>query len=229
MLFRLKVYFICLASIFITRVAVADLLDEPSPVSNANPSTSGVSETQGKSTTSPTEDKATKSVDKTSGGTTRKGKNQSTSSNPSEKSNKSSVQNAKRPPIEFKSSGLSGQRSKGSIRLVDNVVVWQGDLRLEANEAVIYYDEKTSEVARIVATGNVRMNRSSKDLPEKIRAEGQELVFYNFDRKVILRGNAKLWRGGDLIRGREIIYDLDKAIIRADRVDGLVQPKEADK
>ena len=46
--------------------------------------------------------------------------------------------------------------------------------------------------------------------------------------RVELEGNARLWRGADLVRGKKIIYEMDTGWIRADRVAGEVHPPEKD-
>lgn len=107
-------------------------------------------------------------------------------------------------------------------------MVTQGDLRIEADKAAVHFDQKTEEVSRVVATGNVKIFRVDPDTQQKVRAESNEVLFDNMQRKVTLKGNARLWRGPDLVRGKQITYELDSGWIKADRVEGIVQPGEAD-
>ena len=113
----------------------------------------------------------------------------------------------KREPVYFESMGLQGQRSQGVINLLDKVVVTQGDMRMEADKANVHFDQKTEEVNKIVAIGNVKMFRTDPDTNQKVRAESNEVLFLNLERKVILKGNAKLWRGGDLVKGKRFAVD----------------------
>ena len=38
--------------------------------------------------------------------------------------------------------------------------------------------------------------------------------------------NARLWKGGHLIKGKKIIYDLNSGMISVDEARGVVQPGE---
>ena len=132
--------------------------------------------------------------------------------------------NEKREPVYFESVGLEGMRSQGLIKLLEKVIVTQGDMRLEADRATVHFDKKTEEVSKVVATGNVKLLRTDPETRQKVRAESNEVLFDNLERKLTLKGNAKLWRGGDLVRGKQIVYELDTGWIKADRVEGIVQP-----
>jgi hypothetical protein len=39
-----------------------------------------------------------------------------------------------------------------------------------------------------------------------------------------MEGNARLWRGTDLVRGKKIVYEMDTGWIRGDRVAGELHP-----
>jgi lipopolysaccharide export system protein LptA len=127
-------------------------------------------------------------------------------------------------PVHFESNGASALQEKGTLELLDNVVVTQGSMRMEADRAKIFYDEDKKDVDRVVAVGNVKMFKIDEDSGEKIQAFGDEVVFYNKKRTVTMAGNARLWRGADLVRGKKITYEMDSGWIRADRVIGEVHP-----
>ena len=73
------------------------------------------------------------------------------------------------------------------------------------------------------------MSKYSEDPAEKVTARGQKALFYNDQRKVVLQGDARLWRGGHLIKGAQITYNLDDGMITVDRAEGVVQPEEKKK
>lgn len=131
-------------------------------------------------------------------------------------------------PVEFQTDGLNGLREKGYVELEKNVVVTQGSMRLEADHAQAYYDEVTRELIKVVCDGNVKMFKTDEDSGEKIKALGDSAVFMNKERKVTVEGNARLWRGNDLVRGKKIVYEMDSGWIRADRVAGEVHPTDKD-
>lgn len=132
----------------------------------------------------------------------------------------------RKQPVTFKSKGLRATKEKGVMELSEDVVVTQGDLQLRANHAKVYYNDNRDEVSKVVVTGNVKINKSSQDPKERITGVGNEGVFYNSERKVILRGNAQLIRGDDVLRGKQITYELDTGWISVDNVEGVMQPGE---
>ena len=133
-------------------------------------------------------------------------------------------------PVHFESKGLKGLREKGLVELVDNVVVTQGDLRLEADKAQVFFDEAAHDVVKVIAEGNVKIFNIDENTGEKLKAYGNQVVFLNKERRVIMEGNARLWRGDDsVIRGKKITYEMDTGWIRADRVAGELSPSEKDK
>jgi lipopolysaccharide transport protein LptA len=137
---------------------------------------------------------------------------------------------AKNEPVHFESKGLRGLREKGTVELIEEVVVTQGDLRMEADRAQIFYDENQREVVKVVATGNVKMFNVDKSTGEKMKAFCNEVHFLNSERTVVMEGNARLWRGTQsVIRGKKITYEIDSGWIKADRVAGELQPEDTKK
>lgn len=131
---------------------------------------------------------------------------------------------AARAPIQFESKALQAMKDQNKVMLKEDVIVTQGDFRLEADEATIYFDPGTREANKVIAVGRVKAFKSDPELKQRVKAECNEAVFHNQERKMVLRGNAKLWRGDDLVRGKQITYELDTGWIKADRVEGVVQP-----
>ena len=134
-----------------------------------------------------------------------------------------------REPVHFESKGLKGLREKGTVELLDDVVVTQAAFRLEADHAQVYFDETTKDVTKVVADGNVKIFNVDENTGEKLKAYGDQVLFLNKDRVVIMQGNARLWRGEDsMIRGKKITYEMDTGWIKADRVAGELTPSEKD-
>lgn len=164
------------------------------------------------------------------------GPSASRSSNAQAKSETSKSKNGKKnqakskEPVHFESKGLKGLREKGLVELVDNVVVTQGDLRLEADKAQVFFDEAAHDVVKVIAEGNVKIFNIDENTGEKLKAFSNQVVFLNKERRVIMEGNARLWRGEEsVIRGKKITYEMDTGWIRADRVAGELSPSEKDK
>lgn len=132
-------------------------------------------------------------------------------------------------PITWKSKGLRAAKDRGTLELNQDVQVVQGDLELTSNHAKIFRDEVLKQVSKVVVTGNVKIVKSSLDPLEKVVGTGNEAIFLNSERKVTLKGNAKLVRGPDILRGKQITYELDSGWISVDNVEGVMQPNEKDK
>jgi len=108
--------------------------------------------------------------------------------------------------------------------LTGHVLINQGGFRLEANEATIYFKKKSREPYKVVAKGGVKVFQAGTQTTSRMTAQCSEAVFFNAERKVILRGSAKLWHGDDFVSGKQITYELDTGWIKAERVEGVVLP-----
>ena len=126
--------------------------------------------------------------------------------------------------VKFWSRSLSGFRDQGSVILEEDVVVTQDDIRLEADKATIFFESKSHDVKEVHAIGSVKFSRIDPDTRQPIRAEGREAVFSNAKRMVTMKGEPVLHRGDDVVRGKVIYYDLNNGWVKADRVEGVVQP-----
>ena len=131
----------------------------------------------------------------------------------------------KNAPIQWKADGLKGTRSGQLVELQKNVVVTQADVHMTADRAKIYFNE-ADEVERVQALGNVRMRKKAELAKDQMSARGDEAIFMAVQRKVTLKGNAVLWRGGDVVKGKKIDYELDSGWIKVERVEGVVAPGE---
>lgn len=216
-----------LASIIYATNAHADLLDEEaSPISsNKAEQDSGKPSSNGQK--SPSKDARPSEAVTTP--SKRVGSAPSKTDLTNSKNSKKNQAKSKEP-VHFESKGLKGLREKGLVELVDNVVVTQGDLRLEADKAQVFFDEAAHDVVKVIAEGNVKIFNIDENTGEKLKAYGNQVVFLNKERRVIMEGNARLWRGDDsVIRGKKITYEMDTGWIRADRVAGELSPSEKDK
>jgi len=97
----------------------------------------------------------------------------------------------------------------------ENLVVFKGNVMARQKDIVIYADtleaiivEDGKGIERVVANGNVKIQQGLRV------ANCQKAVFYNSDQKVILTGDPRVWEGGNMVSGDEIVFD-----IRQDRVE----------
>jgi lipopolysaccharide export system protein LptA len=142
---------------------------------------------------------------------------------------KKKKKNAEKEPVRFESNGARGIRDKGKFELIDDVVITQGTMRMEADQAIIYVDQESNDVKTVHATGNVKLFQEDEETGERLKAFGEKMVFNNIKRNIVLSGNARLWRGPSLVRGKKIIYELDTGWIYADKVVGEMHADDAGK
>jgi lipopolysaccharide transport protein LptA len=218
--------FFLLAGMLFGSQAKSDLLDEEDGPLNIPGAEPGGHKSQEPARPAPSDTKAKPSgLDSTS-------KSVSTPAKARTSGPKSRIksENKANEPVHFESKGLKGLREKGLVELVDDVVVTQAQFRLEADKAQVFFDEAAHDVVRVVAEGNVKIFNIDEKTGEKLKAYGNQVVFLNKDRRVIMEGNARLWRGEEsVIRGKKITYEMDTGWIRADRVAGELAPSEKDK
>jgi lipopolysaccharide transport protein LptA len=132
-------------------------------------------------------------------------------------------------PVTFESEGLRGTRKDGILELKKDVVVAQGDFRMDADQAEVIFDQETEEVDHVVASGNVKIFKTDPRTGEKVKANGDKVTFYARKQTVTILGNARFSRGNDIVRGKTITYDLKSGWLNAEKVDGVVQPAAENK
>lgn len=130
----------------------------------------------------------------------------------------------KKEPINFRGEGLSGLREKGYVEIHKDVVVTQGDLKLESQKAEVYYDENNNDIKKIIVKGKVKLTRPSIEEGQSVKASSDIAEFDAVKQQILLHGNAELVKGSDVIKGNFISYDLKTGWINASKVRGVVKP-----
>lgn len=129
-------------------------------------------------------------------------------------------------PVRLRSKGFKGSRDQGFVDLEKDVVISQDDLKIEAAQARVYFKKDSQEVDKVHAKGNVSITKKDANSGTDVRARGNEVLFFNGERKVVFQGNAKFWRGKDLIQGKRIIYNLQSGWAEAEEIDGVLMPED---
>ncbi len=111
------------------------------------------------------------------------------------------------------------------INLEAEVDIRQGDLRVQAERARIYFDAAPRRVGRDALTraelrGNVRFSFGKGTA--QIRGSCDRAEFLPHE-SVVLSGNVQATRGGNIIRGRQIIYYLHTGWIKVSEAEGVMQ------
>ncbi len=129
-------------------------------------------------------------------------------------------------PINLSSDGVSALKEMGTIELEKNVLITQGDLSLKSSKARVYFVNDGNEVQKIVAEGDVQVDKFDEISQKPIHASGKKMTFLNDKQIIILEGNAKISRGKDNMRGNMITYDIKSGQIKAEKIETVVYPEE---
>jgi lipopolysaccharide export system protein LptA len=108
-----------------------------------------------------------------------------------------------------------------------NVVVFSGNVVAQKSGSVqfadrieIYLDEREGRVVRTVSTGNVRI--VTRDCRH---GSARRMEYDDLEQRVMLRGDARVWREGDVVDGDTILIDLSRDWAVAER--GRLKPVRA--
>ncbi|RZA28883.1 MAG: OstA family protein [Proteobacteria bacterium] len=114
-------------------------------------------------------------------------------------------------PVSFNADRLELQDRQNRVVLSGNVVINQGNLRLQASRTTVAYtDAGKLEIQRLDATGGVVVTRGNET------ARGDSAV-YDFNRRVIIMsGGVALKRGGDTLNGGRLVIDLRTGLASVD-------------
>jgi lipopolysaccharide transport protein LptA len=108
-------------------------------------------------------------------------------------------------PLRITSQDLEARMKDGARHMIftDNVRATRGELVLTANRLDAFYPKGSSRPDRIVATGNVVMNRDGGE------AHCQKMTYLESDGRIHCEGNAELVREGDIAKGDKIEWDVE--------------------
>ena len=127
-------------------------------------------------------------------------------------------------PFEIRSDELEAADTDGRKRLLflGNVRADQGALALRAQRLEAFYPRGRSQPDRLIAQGQVVIHQGERraycDRAELLRAED----------RVVCRGNARLEEGCDRVRGREIVFHLDREVLKVNgAADVRIHPRGA--
>ncbi len=127
--------------------------------------------------------------------------------------------NQKQDPIEITSERMRSENNGHKIVFSGNVKSIWGDLEMNSDVLEIYSQGTPSgskptnskftegqELDEIIAIGSVKIIKGDR------RAEGDRAIYYDKQQKIILTGKpfATAWEGKNIIKGREMIFFLEK-------------------
>jgi lipopolysaccharide export system protein LptA len=131
-------------------------------------------------------------------------------------------------PVEVLADHLENLQKEGLNIFSGNVVATQNSSTQWADRMEVYLDDRGDKIVRTVSTGNVRIiTRDCRSGTAK-RAE-----YYDAEQRVVLIGNARVWRDDNVVTGERITIYLaeDRSVVEGgqqERVKAIFYPKSQD-
>ena len=116
----------------------------------------------------------------------------------------------KNGPVVVDSDSLESMQKEGLSIFKGNVVAKQNNSVQYADRMEVYTDSKTDRIERVVSTGNVRIITRDCRMGTASRTE-----YYDAEQRMVLIGNARVWRGADIVTGERITIYLaeDRSLV----------------
>jgi lipopolysaccharide export system protein LptA len=137
----------------------------------------------------------------------------------------------KNAPVTVDADQLENLQREGLIVFTGNVVASQDNSTQYADRMEVYLDAKGDSIVRTVSTGNVRIITKDCRMGTAQRAE-----YYDAEQRVLLIGNARVWREDNVVTGERITLYLaeDRSVVeggKQERVKAVFYPRsqESDK
>lgn len=125
-------------------------------------------------------------------------------------------------PVVYSADSLEGSLVLGQVRLEGDVKIEQANAIMKADKAEILSDKKTTTPKKAIAKGRVSLFKSATAESEELRALAREMEYFIPTRKVILKGDPKIWRGPELLEGKVIEVFLDTNEIKVKGARGVM-------
>jgi lipopolysaccharide export system protein LptA len=137
-------------------------------------------------------------------------------------------QDGRSAPVTVDADQLENLQKEGLVVFTGNVVANQNSSTQYADRMEVYLDDKGNRIVRTVSTGNVRIITKDCRTGTAKRAE-----YYDAEQRVVLIGNARVWRDDNVVTGERITIYLaeDRSVVEGgqqERVKAVFYPKNQD-
>ncbi len=131
-------------------------------------------------------------------------------------------------PVTVDADQLENLQKQGLVVFTGNVVASQNNSTHYADRVEVYLDAKGESIVRMVSTGNVRIITKDCRVGTSNRAE-----YYDAEQRVVLIGNARVWRDDNVVTGERITIFLaeDRSVVeggKQERVKAVFYPRQQD-
>ena len=140
-------------------------------------------------------------------------------------SEKAAAADDKSAPVTVDADELENLQKEGLIIFTGKVVANQGNSTQYADRMEVYLDAKGASIVRTVSTGSVRIITRDCRTGTAARVE-----YYDAEQRVVLIGNARVWRDDNVVTGERITIYLaeDRSVVeggKQERVKAVFYPK----
>ncbi len=146
-------------------------------------------------------------------------------------------ENAQNEPIQVEADRMESFQQENAVLFSGNVEARQGGLTIHADKMTVYYFSneeiakqppgETQKIKKLFASGNVEIQN------EGWVATGDNVEFFQNERKARLTGNTKVLQGNNMVTGDSLLLYLDegKSIVekskkKGERVIAIIGPSE---
>jgi lipopolysaccharide export system protein LptA len=134
-------------------------------------------------------------------------------------------QDGRSAPVTVDADQLENLQKEGLVVFTGNVVASQNSSTQYADRMEVYLDDKRDRIVRTVSTGNVRIITRDCRTGTAQRAE-----YYDAEQRVVLIGNARVWRDDNVVTGERITIFLaeDRSVVEGgqqERVKAVFYPR----
>ncbi len=106
-------------------------------------------------------------------------------------------------PITVKSNEMTADNKGKTAIFSGKVVAKQGDITIFSDKLIVNYADKSGEVDKVEAVGNVRIVQQNRT------GFADQAVYESRNGRIVLTGNPRVVQGGDSISGKVITYYVD--------------------
>ena len=105
-------------------------------------------------------------------------------------------------PVEVTAENLSVNQADGTATFSGDVLVKQGEMRLQANEIRVEYGDTSGEINRLHASGDVLLVNATD------AAEAASAIYTIASGEVVMSGNVLMTQGQATIKGQTLVINL---------------------
>jgi lipopolysaccharide transport protein LptA len=123
-------------------------------------------------------------------------------------------------PLNF--SSQKARADDGRIELLGAAHLWQTELDIKADK-IILYQNKSSELTKVTALGNVVGKRKEQKSGEWVIFSANKAFFVKTTSKIRLQGGVRVVKAQSVVRGEKMLYDVRAETLHATSTRGQLR------